>query len=146
MNTDHFREMIERGIPFAERTGVRVLDLERGYVRMKMPLEPNINHVGMMYAGALYTLAELPGGAIFLSSFDGARFYPIVKDMQIRFRRPATTDVTVEIRMDDATIDEIQARADADGKADFSWECELKDEHGVVVATSVNTYQMRRLP
>ena len=87
----------DKTFPFVERCGVRTLDVERGYCKMMMPLEPNLNHVGIMYAGALYTIAELPGGVIYLTSFDTRRFYPIVKDMAIRFRRPATTDVTVEV-------------------------------------------------
>ncbi len=78
---------IEQGIPFAGRTEVEVLKLEPGYVKMMMPLEPNINHVGTMYAGALFTLAELPGGAIFLSTFDASQFFPLIKGMEIKFLR-----------------------------------------------------------
>ena len=51
--------MIEQGIPFAGRTEVEVMVMEPGYVKLKMPLKPNLNHVGTMYAGALFTLAEL---------------------------------------------------------------------------------------
>ena len=65
--------------------------------------------------------------------------------MHLRFRRPAKTDITVEVRMSQEEIEEIQARADADGKADYSWECELKDASGEVVATSVNVYQLRKI-
>ena len=43
--------MLEKGIPFVGRSEVKVLELEPGYVKMLMPLEPNINHVGTMYAG-----------------------------------------------------------------------------------------------
>ena len=124
---------LARNIPFVERTGLEILELERGYVKMRMPLGPNINHVEMMYAGALYTLAELPGGAIFTTSFDVSRYYPIVKDMSIRFRRPAKSDVTV------------QAEADREGKADYEWDCELRDASGEVVATTHNVYQLRRI-
>lgn len=136
---------LAKNIPFVERTGLEILDLAPGYVKMKMPFEPNINHVQMMYAGALFTLAELPGGAIFATSFDAKRFYPIVKDMSIRFRRPAKTDITVEIRLDPAKAAEIQARAEKDGKADYEWECELKDDSGEVVALTKNVYQLRRI-
>lgn len=140
-------ERITRGnwdtIPFLERTGIVVDHAERGLVRLRMPFEPNVNHVGMMYAGALFTLAEVPGGTIFLTSFDAKKYYPIVKDLQIRFRRPATTDITVEVRISDDEIARITAEADANGKADYGWECELKDESGEVVAISRNTYQMR---
>ena len=135
----------DKTFPFVERCGARTLDVDRGYCRMMMPLEPNLNHVGIMYAGALYTLAELPGGVIYMSSFDVSRFYPIVKDMRIRFRRPATTDITVEVHLDEAEIERIQAQAEAEGKCDFEWDTELKDANGEVVALSHNIYQLRRI-
>jgi thioesterase domain-containing protein len=131
-------------IPFIERTGLEVLDLDRGWCRVRVPLEPNVNHVGTMYAGALFTLAEFPGGLIFLSAFDAERYYPVVKDLQIRFRRPATTDVTVEVRITDEEVARIQAAADDVGKADYAWDCDLVDAHGEVVATTHNVYQLRR--
>jgi thioesterase domain-containing protein len=130
-------------IPFLERTGIVVDHAERGFVRLRMPFEPNVNHVGMMYAGALFTLAEVPGGTIFLTTFDTTKYYPIVKDLQIRFRRPAMTDITVEVRIDDDEVARITAEAEANGKADYAWECELVDATGEVVAISRNTYQMR---
>ena len=130
-------------IPFLGRTEIVVDHAERGFVRLRMPFEPNVNHVGMMYAGALFTLAEVPGGTLFLTSFDGKKYYPIVKDLQIRFRRPAMTDITVEVRMSDEEIARITAEAEANGKADYGWECELRDDSGEVVAISQNTYQMR---
>lgn len=100
----------DKTFPFVERCGARTLEVDRGYCKMMMPLPPSLNHVGIMYAGALYTIAELPGGVIYMSSFDTRRFYPIVKDMQIRFRRPATTDVTVEVRITDQEIERIRPR------------------------------------
>ncbi len=63
------KKMLEEGIAFVARSKVKVLAMEPGYVKMMMPLQPNLNHVGTMYAGALFTLAELPGGAIFLTTF-----------------------------------------------------------------------------
>ena len=98
------RVAAENTFPFVTRCGVKVLELARGYCKMLMPFEPNINHVGMMYAGALYTIAELPGGVIYLTSFDTSKYYPIVKDMQIRFRRPAMGDVTVSVRVSEEEI------------------------------------------
>jgi acyl-coenzyme A thioesterase PaaI-like protein len=138
------KKAVETGIPFCKRTGVELVECETGYVKMKIPFEPNINHVGIMYAGALFTLAEVPGGALFMTAFDGKKYYPIVKDMKIRFRRPAKTDITVEVRMSAERVAEIQAEAEEKGKADYSWNCELKDESGEVVALTENLYQIRR--
>jgi acyl-coenzyme A thioesterase PaaI-like protein len=137
--------MIEQAIPFAGRTEVKVLTMEPGYVKMLMPLEPNVNHVGSMYAGALFTLAELPGGAIFLTTFDASRFYPLIKGMDIKFVKPATSDITVEVRLEPEEAARIQRAANEAGKADYDWQCELRDASGQVVCVSSNRYQLRSL-
>ncbi len=137
--------ILEKGIPFVGRTEVEVLELEPGYVKMRMPLQPNLNHVGTMYAGAIFTLAELPGGAIFLSTFDVNRFYPLIKGMEIKYLKPATTDVTVEVRLDLDEAARIQETANEKGKANYDWDCEVKDANGVVVAVTSNHYQLRSL-
>ena len=135
--------MLEEGIAFVARSKVKVLAMEPGYVKMLMPLEPNLNHVGTMYAGALFTLAELPGGAIFLTTFDVGSFYPIIKGMEIKFVKPATTDVTVEVKLDLDEAAKIQAAANEAGKADYDWDCEVKDANGQVVCVTSNRYQLR---
>ena len=137
--------MLEQGIAFVGRTQMKVLAMEPGYVKMMMPLEPNLNHVGTMYAGALFTLAELPGGAIFLTTFDVGKFYPIIKGMEIKFVKPATTDVTVEVRLDLEEAAKIQEKAHEAGKADYEWECEVKDANGQVVCVTSNRYQLRSM-
>ncbi len=130
-------------LPFAARTGIRIDVAERGRVRLTMPLEPNKNHVGTMYAGALFTLAEIPGGTMSATTFDPERFFPIVKDIQIRFTRPAITDISVEVSLTEDEIEALMAEAEEKGKADYSWECELTDTNGTVVAVARNLYQIR---
>lgn len=141
--TNPAAQILEQGIAFVRRAGLRVDAIDRGHVRCTMPLSGNENHVGMMYAGALYTLAELPGGALYLTSFDTARYFPIVVEQTIRYTAPARSDISVEVSMTEQEITEIQARADADGKAVYVLEAELKDDQGIIVATSRATYQLR---
>ncbi len=129
--------------PFTAKTGMQVLDAAKGYAKALMPLEGNSNHINTMHAGALFTLAELPGGVISFTSFDMDKFYPIVKDMQIAFKRPATTDITAEARLSDTEIERIRADAQAKGKADFVLFCELKDSAGTVVAIGTGNFQLR---
>ncbi|MBN0698329.1 YiiD C-terminal domain-containing protein, partial [Pseudomonas aeruginosa] len=102
------RHLTEEKIAFVQRSGLRAEVLEPGYVRLRMPGAGNENHIGSMYAGALFTLAEIPGGALFLTSFDSARFYPIVKEMTLRFRRPAKGDIRVEARLDAERIRQLE--------------------------------------
>ncbi len=143
MDLNQAKKVLETGIKFVERSGLKVLELEKGRVKCLMPFAGNGNHIGTMYAGALYTLAEIPGGALFLSSFDVARYFPIVREQTIKFLKPVTGDVTIEIMISDARIAELQAEADAKGKAEFVLEGEIKTADGVVAATSSGIYQLR---
>ncbi len=79
------------------------------------------------------------------STFDGSRFYPIVKDMQIRFLRPATTDVTVAMSITPEEVHGITLEAEEKGKADFKMETEIRNTRGEVVAVTTNLYQIRKI-
>ena len=138
------RQLTEEQIAFVKRSQLKAEVLEPGFVRLCMPLAGNQNHIGSMYAGALFTLAEIPGGALFLTSFDTQRFYPIIKEMNLRFRRPATGDIRVEARLDAAEIERLQAEAAETGKAEYVLELALTDSTGEVVAQSRGLYQLRK--
>ena len=138
------REGMSAPFPFVQRTGFEVLELRPGACRARMPLAPNVNHIGTMYAGALYTLAELPGGALSLATFDPGRYYPIVREMHIDFRAPARTDAYVAVSLDDEEVTRVRDEAEAHGRANWSWRCEVVDEDGTVVAVTDNHYQLRR--
>lgn len=143
ISTDDMKSFSGKKMLFTERMGLETVEIRKGYAKLRAPIEGNENHVGIMYAGALFTLAEVPGGSIFYSLFDGSKYYPVVKDMYIRFRRPATTDVTIEMTMTEDEAKQIAAEADKNGKADFILEGEMKDASGEVVALSKGTYQIR---
>ena len=143
MDLEVAKKMLEGGIKFVANSGLRVVELRRGYVKCLMPFAGNGNHIGTMYAGALFTLAEIPGGALFLSSFDATKFYPIVKELDLRFLKPAKGDVTVEISLDDDQIAALSTQAAEKGKAEFILEGQLKTADGTVVAESRGVYQIR---
>lgn len=138
------RAFTEEKIDFVRRSGLKAEELQPGFVRLRMPLAGNQNHIGTLYAGALFTLAEIPGGALFLTSFDVQRFYPLIKEMNLRFRRPAASDISVEARLDGAEIERIQSEAERAGKADYRLELQLLDTAGEVVAETSALYQLRK--
>ena len=145
---EKFREIItnfiEKDIPFLKRTGLKIVSLAPCRVKLMLPRKNNENHVGTLYAGALFTLSEVPGGILFYTTFDHDRFFPIVKEMSIQFKRPATTNVFVEVSMDPAMARDLSRQAEEKGKADYALEAEIKDEKGIIVAVSKGLYQMRR--
>lgn len=134
-------------VPGIERTGLKVLELRDRYAKALMPLsEANTNHVGIMYAGSLFTLGEFSGGAIHLVSMDYTRFFPIVKEVHIRFRRPALSDITMEVTMSEEDARRLEAEAEENGKADYELKLELKNDAGDTVAEVSGTWQIRKIP
>ncbi|MES1945276.1 hypothetical protein PC39_14202 [Salinisphaera sp. PC39] len=130
-------------IPFVRRSGVHVNELEPGRVVCTMPLKGNVNHIGTMYAGALFTLAEFPGGPLMLATFGMKRFIPIVTALDLEFVKAAKTDVSVELTLTPDEAKRIEAETLAHGQAEFELRGELKDANGEVVARSRALYQMR---
>jgi hypothetical protein len=139
-------EYVESGVEGIRRTGMKVLAMRDRYVKTLMPLEGNVNHVGIMYAGSLFTIGECMGGAIYGVAFDIQRFFPVVKEVTIKFRRPVATDVTLELEMDQETADRIQKEAEEKGKADYTLDLELKDTNGETVSTVHGIWQIRKIP
>ena len=137
------RQLTEEHIEFVRRTGLKAEILEPGFVRLRMPLQGNQNHIGSMYAGALFTLAELPGGALFLTSFDTQRFYPVVKNLDLRFVKPATGDIFVEAHLSAEQIEQLQQQANQHGKAEFVLNLKLTNSEADLVAESCAHYQLR---
>lgn len=135
----------ETAFPFIERCGVKVLHLDKGECHLRMPLEANKNHIGTMYAGALFTLAEFPGGVIYLTLFDMSKMYPVLKGLDINFYRPANTDIDIKVSLNTAEAERISATTLTNGKCDFDWQVELTNSAGDVVAVADCRYQMRKM-
>jgi thioesterase domain-containing protein len=135
--------MFESRIPVIHRLGIRIVEVRDGLIVGAAPLAGNLNYQGSMYAGTLFGLGEALGGGVFFANFDLRRFTATVKDMKIRYRRPAMTDVRAEASLDASTIARIKREADDSGKTEFVLDAELTDTEGVVVAITHGTYQVR---
>lgn len=140
---DQVNEGMRAMIPLVASCGIEVIELERGYARTKAPFKGNGNHFGTMYAGVLFTVAEVLGGVMAAVTFDVARFFPLVKSVEIDFKKPATGDVFAQARLDDETIAAATAEAEADGRGRYELHATVTNAEGTVLATTVGQYQIR---
>ncbi len=143
---EKFAHYLETGIEPIERSGIKVLECHRNHIKLLLPLQGNINHLGIILGGSLMLLAEMSGGAIFGVSFDFIKYIPIVKEVTMKFKRPALSDVTLEITLTNEEVDEIQKVLDENGKADFTIDLDIKDANDKTVALGQGIYQVRDLP
>jgi len=140
-----FKSLVETGIPCVQRMGIQVVEMEPRRVTLRMPIEGNQGHLGSIYAGVLFTAAEIPGGALFLTTFDPTRCVPIVKSTEIKFKKPALTDVSITVEISQEEVDRINREVEEKGKSDFVLESQLRDAGGAVVCESRGVYQIRRI-
>jgi acyl-coenzyme A thioesterase PaaI-like protein len=80
-------------IPFAKKVGIK--KNQDGDLTLDFN-ESNQNHLKTMHASALFTLAETASGEELQMQFPQlvGKVIPIVRDAQIRFKKPAKKSVT----------------------------------------------------
>jgi acyl-coenzyme A thioesterase PaaI-like protein len=132
-------------IPTADNMGVRVVEARRGFAATTVPVQGNGNHFGVVYAGVQFTVAEILGGVIALSTFDAAKYFPLVNSVDITFVGMARSELRAQASLDDETIARVEAEAAQRGKADFTLEAVVTDADGQTVATTRGLYQLRAL-
>ena len=130
-------------IPVAANMGVEFTDMRPGFVRAVVPFEGNGNHFGVIYAGVIFTVAEVLGGAIHFATFDVSTHYPLVRSVTIDFLAPGKGTLTATASMSDEEIARIKALATPEAKVPFVFEAEVTGEDGTVVARTKGDYQLR---
>ena len=134
--------MIGQGLPFTRRNGFTIDRLHAGYLKAHIPLRGNRNHMGTVYAGAQFLLAEVPFGALSILEFEG-RYIPILRELNIRFQQPARSDLTLELSLPEGLTEQIEADIAKNGKANLTLDMTLTNKDGEAVATAVADYQVR---
>jgi acyl-coenzyme A thioesterase PaaI-like protein len=127
------------------RTGMVIVAIEPNRVHLRMPLQGNVGGAGVMYAGSLFTLVEAAPGLLILNRFDPARFAPTCASVNIRFRRPAKTDVSLHLTISDRQFEDLENDALENGKSTAEFAAELVDQDGTTVSLADVKYVLFRL-
>jgi thioesterase domain-containing protein len=128
------------GIPIVEKMGAEILERTSTSIKVKMPLAPNINHVGMMYAGSLFTLAEFPVGELFVPQLDSSKAILVLGKASIKYIKPALTDITAEFSFPEDTLEKMYQGVEQNGKYVILHKQELKDANEDLVAITEMQY------
>jgi acyl-coenzyme A thioesterase PaaI-like protein len=140
---DMMNAAMAQTIPPAHAMGVKVVEAGRGHAVASVPMAGNGNHFGVVYAGVQFTVAEVLGGVIALATFDPAKYYPLVKNVDITFTGMARSDLRAESSLAEDEIARIEAEVGEKGKADFVLDAVVEDEAGQTVSVTHGLYQLR---
>ena len=98
MDPAALRQVMEELIPFNRFMGLRVVEIDRGRVRLEVPFRPEL--IGdplrqAMHGGVISMLADTAGGAAVWSSLDDPRARVSTIDMRIDYLRPGRQETLV---------------------------------------------------
>ncbi len=126
--------------------GIRVRpndDLTAFDVRMKLRWW-NRNYVGTHFGGSLYALCD-PFFMLILIEALGPAYIVWDKAATIRFRRPGRGTVQARFEITSEQVAEIRAVADRDGKAEPTFQAEVIDAEGQLIAEVEKLLYVRRV-
>ncbi len=146
MDASSVKNLVENLIPFVKKTGVVARTLEPGKVSLGLPHDAaNLNPMGIVHAGASFTLAETTAAALCVMSFDVGKLTFIGKQVDIRFRRPGKGELVSSAAISPDDLAAAAAKTAELGKHDVPITVEVTDVAGEPVATAVVTMALRRI-
>ena len=93
MDASSVKNLVEKLIPYVKKTGVVADELTATKVKLRLPHDPsNLNPMGILHAGATFTLAETAAAALCLMAL-GQQAMFIGKGVDIAFKRPGKGEV-----------------------------------------------------
>jgi acyl-coenzyme A thioesterase PaaI-like protein len=142
MDLGDLKKAITDTIPWVKMSGINVETFQEGHVKLCVPMENHLNHVGIIYAGTHFMLMEVAGAALFLATYGIEKYIPINKGMSIRFLKPATTGISCELRLDREEGLEKLKPIEEKGRGEWVLDMAVTDAHGTIVSTSTCTYYL----
>jgi acyl-coenzyme A thioesterase PaaI-like protein len=142
MDREELKKAITDTIPWVKTSGICIETFAEGHVKLSVPASSHLNHVGIVYAGTHFMLMEVAGAALFLATYGIEKFIPINKGMSIRFLKPATTDISCELRLDKEEGREKLRPVEEKGRGEWVLDMTVTDAKGTIVSSSTCTYYL----
>ena len=145
MDAASVKHLVEQLIPFVNKTGVVADELSATKVKLRLPHDAsNLNPMGILHAGATFTLAETAAAALCVMAF-GERATFIGKKAEIAFKRPGKGDVIATTQLTPLDAQRILDEVARMGKTDAPLVVDVVDASNEPVAQATVTMSVRKL-
>jgi uncharacterized protein (TIGR00369 family) len=145
MDASSVKNLVEQLIPYVKKTGVVAEELTATKVKLRLPHDAtNLNPMGILHAGATFTLAETAAAALCLMAL-GQQAIFIGKRVDIAFKRPGKGEVSAVAQLTPLDAQRILDGVKRDGKTEAAFTVEVVDGGGEPVATATVTMSVRRM-
>lgn len=116
---------------------------------LEMPFTPQLhNHLGTMHAAAQFALAEGAGAECLQRHFGAAvgPIFAVVRGVEVKYRKPATSDLLAFASPDDHTRDHLLTDLAARGRFNPVILVDLKDRAGTLTLHAKFDWFISRVP
>lgn len=145
MDAAAVKNLVEQLIPFVKKTGVVAEELTATKVKLRLPHDAtNLNPMGILHAGATFTLAETAAAALCVMAFSERAMF-IGKRVDIQFKRPGKGDVLATAQLTPVDAQRILDEVARTGKTDAPIAVDVVDATGEPVAAATVTMSVRRM-
>ena len=145
MEPSAVKNLVENLIPFVKKTGVVADELTPTKVKLRLPHDAsNLNPMGILHAGATFTLAETCAAALCVMALGQSVMF-IGKQVDIKFRRPGKGDAVATAQLTPADTQRLLDGAQRDGKIDAPIVVDVTDPAGEPIAQATVTMSVRKL-
>jgi uncharacterized protein (TIGR00369 family) len=136
---------LRRQFPLYEFFGLEVQSTQEGVYRCFVPhRESNLNHIDTIHAGIQWSVSEVLGGMVMISTLKEQPFFAVVKRVVMDFTRPARSGITAEAFFDAKAVAKLKSDFEKTGEAAFSLHVRVLDQDGTEVASAVGDYLARK--
>ncbi len=139
MIDEKYADLVKRAkktVPWGEHSGLEFIDAEDRHVRLKMPKELHSNHVGIAWAGTLFSIMEIAAAALVAFTYPDTGWVPINRSMSVDFKKPVLTDIYCDLSISEEDAAEKIKPVEERGKGDWIVDITAQDENGEICATS----------
>ncbi len=128
-------------LPAYEFMDLKVTSVSGGVYRCFVPLTRNTgNHINTVHAAFQWAAAEMVGGLPVLARRKDEKYVPVVKGVNIQFKRPAFSDITAEAKFSEEDVQAMNEALASTGRYDFELSSSIRNAEGEIVAQATGFY------
>jgi uncharacterized protein (TIGR00369 family) len=142
-------QVVEKGCPFAQRTHMKLREIDEGGGRITMVMEDdpvNYNAFGLVHAGAMCGLAETVGGMAIFRYLDPREVIVLNTVFNIRFTHPPRGELRCTARVVEEEAAALMEEFEKEGKVDTAMDLKIRDSSGTMVAQAQATFRLIKTP
>lgn len=137
-------ETLLAGIPYVAWHGIRVREQTPGQVKLSLGSRDEVaNYVGIMHAGAIYTLAETAAGVVANDIIAGNTAFILLRKGEARYTRRAEGEVIATASVDGAVANQVRAHFAEHSRADVEVGVTIDNTAGETVFVGTFDYALR---